>query len=200
MKKQETSLQDIKAIRQMMEDSSKFLSLSGLSGVAAGTFAILGALIANFFVLEPLKGSKANSMVFELLIIALVVFVSAVMSAWYLSWRKVKRDGGKFWTPQAKRMTLNLVFFLTIGAAFSGILILHDSTNLIASAMLVFYGVALINAAKYTLRDIQFLGICEVILGLIAGVFVNYGLIFWSLGFGVLHIVYGIVMYYKYER
>ena len=184
----------------MMEDSSKFLSLSGLSGVAAGTFAILGALIANFFVLEPLKGSKANSMVFELLIIALVVFVSAVMSAWYLSWRKVKRDGGKFWTPQAKRMTLNLVFFLTIGAAFSGILILHDSTNLIASAMLVFYGVALINAAKYTLRDIQFLGICEVILGLIAGVFVNYGLIFWSLGFGVLHIVYGIVMYYKYER
>jgi len=192
----------------MMEDSSKFLSLSGLSGVAAGIFAILGALIANFFILdsasninyEPFNNGRADNVVFELLIVALAVFVSAIMSAWYLSWRKVKREGGKFWTPQARKMTQNLVFFLTIGAAFSGILIIHDSINLIASAMLVFYGIALINAAKYTLRDIQFLGICEIILGLIAGIFVNYGLIFWTLGFGILHIVYGVVMYYKYER
>ena len=208
MEKLETSKQDIKAIRQMMEDSSKFLSLSGLSGVAAGTFAILGAFIVYFYILgstnsiynRPLSGGNTESIVFELLIVAVAVFASAVLSAWYISWRKVKKEGGRFWSPQARKMTSSLIFFLAIGGAFSGILVLHDSINLVASAMLVFYGIALINAAKYTLRDIKFLGLCEIVLGLIAGIFVNYGLIFWTLGFGVLHIVYGIVMYYKYER
>ncbi len=211
MKEQQTSLQDIKIIRQMMEDSSRFLSLSGFSGIAAGTFAIIGALIAYFFILDtgniiydenmlPLKGGGTTGVRIELLCVAIFVFVSAVMSAWYISWRKVKKEGGKFWTPQARRMTANLIFFLAVGGVFSGILALHHGINLIASAMLVFYGIALINAAKYTLRDIKFLGLCEIVLGLIAGVFVNYGLIFWTLGFGVLHIVYGITMYYKYER
>ncbi len=211
MKKQQTSQQDIKAIRQMMEDSSRFLSLSGLSGIAAGTFAIIGAIVVHFFILNtgnniydenmlPLKGAGACGVKIELLFVAIVVFISAVMSAWYISWRKVKKEGGRFWTPQARRMTANLTFFLTIGGAFSGILALHDGINLIASAMLVFYGIALINAAKYTLKDIKFLGMCEIVLGLIAGIFVNYGLLFWTLGFGVLHIVYGITMYYKYER
>ncbi len=211
MKEQQTSQQDLKAIRQMMEDSSRFLSLSGLSGIAAGTFAIIGAFIAHFFILDrgkiiydeyllPLKMSDVASVRVELLSVAVVVFVSAVMSAWYISWRKVKKEGGRFWTTQARRMTANLIFFLAVGGAFSGILVLHGGINLIASAMLIFYGIALINAAKYTLRDIKFLGLCEIVLGLIAGVFVNYGLIFWTLGFGVLHIIYGITMYYKYER
>ena len=205
MKKQETSKQDIKAIRQMMEDSSKFLSLSGLSGVAAGTFAILGAFIVHSYILGSTnsiynKGGNTESIVFELLIVAVAVFASAVLSAWYISWRKVKKEGGRFWSPQARRMTSSLVFFLAIGGAFSGILVLHNSINLVASTMLIFYGIALINAAKYTLRDIKFLVLCEIVLGLIAGVFVNYGLLFWTLGFGVLHIVYGISMYYKYER
>ena len=209
MKEQETSQQDIKAIRQMMEDSSKFLSLSGLSGIAAGTLAITGAIIAYFFILGSgntiydetlLSGGRTNSVRIELLIVAMAVLFSAVLSAWYISWRKVKKEGGRFWTPQARKMTTNLVFFLSVGAAFSGILALHGEINLIVSAMLVFYGIALINASKYTLRDIKILGLCEIIIGLIAGVFVNYSLILWALGFGVLHILYGIGMYYKYER
>jgi hypothetical protein len=44
------------------------------------------------------------------------------------------------------------------------------------------------------------LGICEIGLGLIASIYMGYGLLFWAVGFGVLHIIYGIVMYMKYER
>jgi hypothetical protein len=58
----------------------------------------------------------------------------------------------------------------------------------------------LINASKYTFNDIRYLGFCEIILGLGAAVYVGYGLYFWALGFGILHIIYGAMMYYKYER
>ena len=54
--------------------------------------------------------------------------------------------------------------------------------------------------SRYTQRDIKYLGYTEIGLGLLAGIFLNYGLLFWSLGFGVFHIVYGVAMYYKYER
>jgi hypothetical protein len=211
MTDQQHSLQDIKAIRQMMEASSRFLSLSGLSGIAAGTFAILGAAITYFFILDAgnnlynehiiaIKGSSTEDIRLGLLIVAVLVFIGAVSSAWYISWYKAKKNGQKFWTHQSKKMTVSLIFFLTVGGLFSGILVLHDNIQLVASAMLIFYGLALINAAQYTFRDIKYLGICEVILGVVAGIFLNYGLLLWTIGFGVLHIVYGISMYYKYER
>ena len=66
--------------------------------------------------------------------------------------------------------------------------------------MLIFYGLALINSSKYTFFEIRYLGIAEIVLGLIASVFVSSGLILWAAGFGLLHIIYGIIMYYKYER
>ncbi|MGE5429024.1 MAG: hypothetical protein ACM3O8_14110, partial [Methylococcaceae bacterium] len=67
-------------------------------------------------------------------------------------------------------------------------------------AMLIFYGLALVNAGKFTLSEVHYLGITEIVLGLMAAVFINWGLLFWALGFGVMHIVYGMMMYYKYER
>jgi hypothetical protein len=64
----------------------------------------------------------------------------------------------------------------------------------------VFYGLALVNASKYTLTDIRYLGITEIILGILNIFFLRRGLYFWALGFGVLHIIYGLVMWWKYER
>ena len=80
------------------------------------------------------------------------------------------------------------------------ILIFRNNTELVASVMLIFYGLSLVNAGKFTLGEIHYLGLTEIGLGILAGIFVSHGLIFWSLGFGLMHIVYGIVMYYRYER
>jgi len=211
MKNQEESLQDIKAIRQMMEQSSKFLSLSGLSGIAAGIIALFGAVFAYFVVLnqgenvyneymQGLKSTNTNFVRLGMMITAVTVFILAVSSAWYLSWRKAKKSNAKFWTHAAKVVAWNLISILAIGGAFSLILIYHENIRLVASIMLIFYGLALLMASRYTHRDIQYLAYTEIMLGLLAGIFLNYGLIFWSLGFGVFHIVYGISMYYKYDR
>lgn len=211
MKDPKESIQDIKAIRQMMEQSSKFLSLSGLSGVAAGTFAIIGAAFAYFVVLnqgqhiynEYMQGLKSTSTQYVrigMVATACGVFVLAVTSAWYLSWRKAKKANAKFWTHAAKDVAWNLISILAIGGIFSIILIYHENIRLVASVMLIFYGLALLMASRYTQRDIKYLAYTEIALGLLAGIFLNYGLIFWALGFGVFHIIYGIVMYIKYDR
>jgi len=211
MKNQEESLQDIRAIRQMMEQSSKFLSLSGLSGVAAGIIAVLGAAFAYFVVLkqgenvydeymQSITATRTSAVRLGMALTALSVFVLAIASAWYLSWRKAKKSNAQFWTHAAKVVAWNLISILAIGGAFSLILIYHENIRLVASVMLIFYGLALLMASRYTHRDIQYLAYTEIVLGLLAGIFLNYGLIFWTLGFGVFHIAYGISMYYKYDR
>jgi hypothetical protein len=43
------------------------------------------------------------------------------------------------------------------------------------------------------------LGITEIILGLMSSWLIGYGLLFWAVGFGVMHIFYGLMMYFRYE-
>jgi len=68
----------------------------------------------------------------------------------------------------------------------------------VAPLTLIFYGLALVNASKYTLSEIRSFGIAEIVLGLIAMAFIGYGLLFWAIGFGLLHIIYGIIMHVRY--
>jgi hypothetical protein len=137
---------------------------------------------------------------FGLLFVAITVLILAVTFAWLLSYQKAKKAGVPFWTNTAKKVVWNLCSILAIGGIFSMIMIYHENIRFVASVMLIFYGMALLMASRYTLRDIRLLGYTEITLGLLAGIFLNYGLLFWTLGFGVFHIVYGIIMYIKYDR
>jgi hypothetical protein len=89
---------------------------------------------------------------------------------------------------------------LVSGGILILVLIVKDLIGLIAPLMLLFYGLALYNASKFTIDEVKFLGMTQIGLGLIASYFTEYGLLFWSIGFGVVHIIYGIYMYFRYER
>ena len=109
---------------------------------------------------------------------------------------------------------LNPIIALIMGmisAVFGGVLrdVLTNKIPLIfekeiyafvAPLTLVFYGLALVNASKYTLGYIRYFGITMIILGLASVWFLGYGLFFWTLGFGVCHIIYGALMHFKYDR
>ncbi|MGB0522954.1 MAG: hypothetical protein ACPGJS_08330 [Flammeovirgaceae bacterium] len=203
-------LEALSDIRSMMERSSRFISLSGLSGIFAGLTALVGAYLAylrlnQYYISEKtlragVRLFTANpETIYDLVVIALGVLVVALSFGVYFTTRNAKRKGQKIWDPIAQRLILNLFIPLAAGGIFCLILIYHQMTGLVPAATLIFYGLALINASKYTLRDIWYLGICETILGLIACFYIGYGLIFWAIGFGVLHIIYGTVMYIKYE-
>ena len=207
-------LEAIQDIRNMMKKSTRFLSLSGLSGVFAGIYALVGAYIAYIMLGEFAAsfrddvsrdaGMSVKERLFGLyvdyVLLAAAILVASIVTAYVFSNRKAKREGHKLFDHTAIRVLINLCIPLVAGGLFCLALLYHGAIVFIAPCMLLFYGMALINASKYTYDDIRYFGICEIILGLINAFNLGNGLLYWSLGFGVLHIVYGAVMWYKYER
>lgn len=201
-------------IRGLMDRSTRFLSLSGLSGVVAGALALLGALIAHRYMNAHLAirdnpltygdpvGHHADHMehILALVGIAVSVLVSALIGAFWFTWRRSARLGQTLWDASAQRLAVNLFLPLAAGGVFCLALLHAGLPGLVPSATLVFYGLALLNASKYTLDEIRWLGLSELALGLVAAFWIGAGLLFWALGFGVLHIFYGTVMYLRHER
>ncbi len=203
------SLETLHEIRQLMEKSSRFISLSGLSGVFAGIFALVGSAVA-LLILQPQRffytdyttvfTRSRGDVILWLFIDAVCVLVASLTVATFLTVRQARRKGQAIWSSTSQRLLVNALIPLVAGGVFCLGMLYHGTIGLIAPSMLIFYGLALLNASKYTLPDIRYLGVCEIGLGLIATFFIGYGVLFWAVGFGVLHIVYGIVLYNKYER
>ncbi|MBJ6119039.1 hypothetical protein JAO76_12600 [Pontibacter sp. BT310] len=207
MNQQQDQLAELHEIRKIMDRSSRFISLSGLSGVAAGVSALLGAAVVKWYLVthnivynEILGLTLTREAIFFILSVAGIVFILALSSATYFTARNAKKNSHRVWDSKTERMLINLFIPLAAGGVFCLVLFYHNLLYLVAPVMLIFYGCALLNASKYTLSDIRYLGIMEIIVGLVASFFVGYGLLAWTLGFGVLHIVYGTLVYFKYER
>ena len=202
MNDKEKHLQDLAQIRSMMERSSRFLSLSGLSGIFAGIYALIGAFVAFKMLglhiastaLKPylLRGNIQGPEDFDLsfVFIPCVILIAALGTGYFFTWRNAQKHDQKIWTKTSWLMLVNLFIPLAVGGLFSLIMIYHQIYFLLAASTLIFYGLALINASKYTLDEIRYLGISEIVIGLLAAFFIDYGLLFWAIGFGVLHIFY----------
>ncbi len=212
MDQQQEQIDSIKAIRSMMERSSRFLSLSGLSGVIVGILAIVGVIVAYAFLGLSLNqpgyyhklvnaDGSLNTSVFQFLFSELILLLLIALSiAIFLSMRKANAKAIPIWDATAKRLVMNMAVPLLTGAMFCIVLLHHGYINLIIPSTILFYGLAMYNASNYTLHDIRSLGLMNIGLGLLAAYFVDYALLFWGLGFGVLHIVYGLYIYFKYEK
>ncbi|MDR5590999.1 hypothetical protein [Christiangramia sp. SM2212] len=206
----EKYLKDISEIKNMMNRSSRFISLSGLSGVFAGCYAILGAIAARFIISDSIDhnydydataSEYINSeLVQELFLIAIAVLVLAIGTAIFLTTRKAKKNELKIWDSTSKRLVINFFAPLAAGGLFCLVLLQYGIIGLIAPCLLIFYGLALIHASKYTFADLKGLGYSNLILGLLATQFIGFGLYFWAVGFGLFHIIYGIWMHNKYDR
>lgn len=204
-------LEDITEIKNIMNRSSRFISLSGLSGVLAGVYALIGAALAyvrlktvssaNY---EGLSGRSSSlwgtDVIRDLSLIAIAVVVLAAVTGFLMTLRKSKKSGEKIWDTTSKRLVINFFIPLVAGGIFCLVLIQYGLPGLVAPATLIFYGLACINASKYTMGDVRYMGLAFLLIGLISTQFIGYGLYFWALGFGIFHILYGSMMYFKYDR
>jgi hypothetical protein len=194
---------DLSEIRTIMERSTKFLSLSPWSAIMAGIYALTGAAIA-FQMMDSTAVQKKEilgvSDAIPLLFLAGSVFFAAAITALAVNYSKAKKAGQSLWNAPARRAFVNFSIPMAAGGVFALTLFLHGYYGLIAPSTLIFYGLALINTGNFTFGDIRSLGIWQLALGLVASIFPSYGLLFWALGFGILHLVYGAVLYWKYER
>ena len=210
-------LNDLHEIKQMMERSSRFISLSGWSGIAAGICALIGAYFANKIIVHspgtgsdfggsssPYADSDSLStrgfISHPLFTIAVFTFIGALVSAVIFTYARSRQNHTPIWSTTSRRLTLNVCIPLFAGGIYLLKLIENGTFGLIAPGCLIFYGLALVNGSKYTLGEVKYLGYAEVILGIISCWFLEWGLYFWAVGFGVMHVVYGTVMWYRYER
>lgn len=211
METEQDHIKTLSDIRSMMEKSSRFISLSGLSGIFAGFFALIGALTAYLYLnmglltegyYESAIISNRLNMDFILFffIDGITVLFLAITFGILFTVRNSYKKNVPIWGTMAKLTLINLFIPLIAGGFFCAILLYHHLIFLIAPATLIFYGLGLINTSKYTFKEVKILGIAELIIGLIACIYVGYGLLFWAIGFGVLHIIYGTIMFFKYER
>lgn len=207
-------LQTLQDIRSMMERSSRFISLSGWSGISAGLCALVGAWLAIIRIhaynrslslslddiASPDFQSTRNVLAKELLLIAGAVFIAAFVSAFIFTYIRSKRAGIAIWGRSAMRLMWNTVIPMVAGGFVILRLFELDAYLLIAPCCLIFYGLALLNGSKYTLGEVRYMGYGQIMLGICNLWFLGYGLLFWTAGFGLLHIIYGAMMWWKYER
>ncbi len=214
MQEKQPPLETLQDIKRMMEKSSRFISLSGWSGISAGVCALIGAAIAY----SKIAGSSLRSddssnttteyilrfggvnLVNELLWIAIIVFIAAFASAFFFTYLRSKKNNMPMWDLVSRRLLWNLLIPLLAGGACLLRMLQMGFIGFIAPCSLIFYGLSLLNASKYTLGEIRYLGIGQLVLGIVNLWMMGYGLYFWAVGFGLLHIVYGILMWRKYER
>ena len=223
--KEKEIVDELVSIRSMMERSSKFISLSGLSGILAGVYALIGAAYAYYILYYHMldefnpyipnhpgtltsfgsiwvnySNHYYSQVLITFIVIALVVLVASVGTGIFLSARKAKRRGQPLWSKTSRALLFHMATPLITGGILILILIVRGHYGIAAPMSLIFYGLSLISASSYTFSMVKYLGLCEIILGLIAACLPGFGLLFWAIGFGVLHIIYGSLMYFKYDR
>jgi len=200
------NLDALKDIKKIMERSSRFISLSGWSGITAGLCALIGAIAAwyriKFYYSEEFTSGMAcpGCLKRDLILIAALVFVAAFVTATLFTFLKSKKEGVAIWGNAARRLLWNTLLPMIAGAFMLWRMMELRQYELIAPASLIFYGLALVNGSKYTIGEVRYLGYAEIITGIINLWFLNAGLLCWAIGFGIFHIIYGIAMWWKYDR
>ncbi|HYD22953.1 MAG TPA: hypothetical protein VEB40_15830 [Flavipsychrobacter sp.] len=199
MAEEKDHIRDLAEIRSMMERSSKFLSLAGWAGIMAGIYALAGVYIAHN-ILHFRPDEEAPDDLRQLCLLAVAILVLAIGTALLLSGRKASTRGERGWNATSRRLLAHMAVPLAAGGVLILILLSQGMIGLIVPMTLIFYGLALFNAGKFTYGEVKFMGIIQIVLGLLSAYFVAFGLFFWAIGFGIVHIAYGIYIHYKYER
>lgn len=195
-------LRDISEIKDLMHKSSRFISLSGLAGIFAGVYALIGAAIAYYIVANSGRDYLIlDGYVFKLILLDLALIATlSVGTAILITTRKAKKDGVKIWDETTRKLLMSFLVPLITGGIYILIILQQQKYGQTGALMLIFYGLALVNASKHTISNIKYLGYIEIALGLICAFYPGYGFWLWVLGFGVMHIVYGTMMLVKEKK
>lgn len=201
----EKYIEDLKEIKDIMNRTTRFISLSGLSGVSTGIIALVGAFIAYQTIFKDqgylaynVVGLNSDNLRY-LLLIAVGTLILSIGSAIFFTSKKTKKQNQSGWNSQTKELLFNLLIPLITGGLLCLTLLFKGFVGILPPLTLIFYGLALLNGSKYTLSEIKKLGLIEILLGLTAFHFIDYGLLFWAFGFGVVQILYGIIIQIKYK-
>lgn len=209
------ALNTLSDIRKIMERSSRFMSLNGTSAIVIGLYSCLAAVIAYYilggagtarsFLPEhfriPVLQIDTPARLQLLLGFATVLIGICILTVVLMCRHKALKAHQPFGFDRiTKRLLWNFFLPLAVGGILCLSLVYQHHYGLTSSVMLIFYGIALINASNYTYSNTRYLGYAELALGLADSFVEGHALLFWTFGFGIFHIVYGLWFYFKFER
>jgi uncharacterized membrane protein YjjP (DUF1212 family) len=192
---------DLERIIEIMERSSICLSLSGLGGISAGIVALISASWAYYYLLFC-NTHDVTALQQKLLLWAAVTFIVAFLSMLFFSYRRSKKMKLPFWNKPTRRLILSFAIPFIAGS-FIILWVLNKPQYhfLLSPVSLIVYGIAMFCGSHYSTKETSYLAVSEMFLGcLTLWLPANYGLFMWAIGFGVLHIIYGAVVWSRYER
>ena len=196
------ALNTLKNIREMMEKSSRFLMLSGTSAILIGIYACIAATLAATMIYGDHGILATDFRLLPALVgLAILLIVLSLATAAMMSARKAKRMNQRLvFDRTARRFLWNFFLPLVAGGILCLSCLLQGQFGQLSAFMLILYGIALINSSAYTYSTSRYLGYAELLLGL-ADCFVSaHPLLFWTIGFGLFHILYGIFFQLKYGK
>ena len=178
--------ENLRVIRQVMERSTKYSTLSGLSGVLVGTVAVLGVLatahVGNVYA-HPLR----------LAVIWLVVLAAAVAIDFGRNKRRAAQVGKRVVSPLGAHILVAALPAFFAGAVLTAFLVLHHLLASLWGVWMLCYGLAICAVGLFSVRPVSFLGAAFVLAGALT-LFLQgpYHLYMMALTFGGFHIAYGL--------
>lgn len=198
MKEQEAK-QTLHDIREMMSKSSRFMSLSGFSGIVIGIIAILASsFFCYFYQIDPVHSgrilaSMTDKELIQIYAMALVLLISSMSIAFFMAKQRSKIMKSIFWSAASKHLFAHLIVPLAAGFAVCSILFFRQN-DLVLPLSLLIYGLALFSSSQFTVPSIRNFGLVEMMLSVVCLLFPDYSVVVWTLGFGLLHVIYGAFM------
>lgn len=190
-------LASVNEIKELMERSSKFISLSGIASILAGIYALIGAYVVKYVLTSDMETSARREF---MIIAAFLVLSASAVTACLLSYYKSKKIRQKFFSRLTYRTLWNFSLPMLTGGILVISILVHGYYDILSTTMLLVYGLTLVNVSKFTYSSIAWLGYAFICLGIVDCFWDGHGLLFWTLGFGGFHILYGILFYSHYER
>jgi hypothetical protein len=178
------AIDDLRFIRETMENAAAFTAVSGWGMVAVGATAFAAAAAA---VTQPTVRGQLTAW-----------FAAAVMSitvSTYAIWRKAKRANAPLFHGAGRKFLLSFLPPMTVGAILTYILLENGSFALVPPMWLMMYGTAVITGGAFSVRVVPLMGLL-FIAGGVFSLLLEPWTIHWLLGaaFGALHVIFGLII------
>ena len=182
------AMDNLRFIRETMERSKVFTSVPGYGGALMGATAIGAAIVAHH---QPLIGNW--------LIVWLVEAALAFAVGLFALWQKSKNSGESLVSVPARKFASAFAPPIIAGVVLTALFYYRGFFEFLPCAWLTLYGTAVVTGGAYSVRIVPVVGWIFVALGAVAAFApASWGNVLMALGFGVLHIVFGLIVARRY--
>ncbi|MBC7797651.1 MAG: hypothetical protein H7Z37_12330 [Pyrinomonadaceae bacterium] len=179
---------NLRFIRETMERSTAFTAVSGYGGALMGATAIGAAIIAS-------QQTSTKYWLITWLAEAVLALAIGVLAMW----QKAKIIDAKLFSTPTRKFALGFAPPIFAGIALTIVFYKHNLNDLLPTVWLLIYGAAVMTGGMFSVKPIPIMGAMILSLGVISAISPpEYGNILMALGFGVLQIIFGVIIGRKF--